>query len=122
MQESVPGSSQQAANAVSSVFQSSIAIGESLGPLIAGFLVDRMPQTMEVTCRISQSPTGCQSGYQWTTLALSLFCGMVATVLLIFLPADSPVSGREKLLDVEDVQSPPLSPRVTSPYQRKKTH
>jgi MFS family permease len=66
-------------NFVSGVFSSAISLGQVLGPLVIGFIMEYVPQRKQVTCMGSKE--SCSSGIQWTCTILG---GIALVTLLIF--------------------------------------
>eukprot|EP00475_Leptophrys_vorax_P040682 TRINITY_DN7585_c0_g1_i1.p1 TRINITY_DN7585_c0_g1~~TRINITY_DN7585_c0_g1_i1.p1 ORF type:complete len:266 (-),score=59.53 TRINITY_DN7585_c0_g1_i1:281-1078(-) len=66
-------------NFVSGLFSSSGALGEVLGPLVAGMLMQVVPQRKQITCQDTDAV--CISGIQWTCTILGI---IVLGTLVLF--------------------------------------
>jgi MFS family permease len=66
-------------NFVSGVFSSAISLGQVLGPLVVGFLMENVPQRNQITCK--RSVENCSSGIQWTCTILG---GIALITFILF--------------------------------------
>jgi MFS family permease len=101
MKSNLAGNENEIGSLVSSAFQLSTSLGGFLGPLIGGFMVTRMPQTRELTCKESESSIGCTSGYNSSMLLFGLLCLAWSFLLMIGLAPDTPLKQTETYLVIE---------------------
>jgi len=101
MKANLSGNEDEIGSLVSSAFQLSTSLGEFLGPVIGGFMVTRMPQTRELTCKESESSIGCTSGYNSSMLLFGLLCLAWSFLLMIGLAPDTPLKQTETYLVIE---------------------
>lgn len=65
------------AELLSSLFNCAMMLGSSVGPLLSGILLHRLPHEHEISC----DSTLCSSGFQWTSFVFALTCLCCAFVL-----------------------------------------
>jgi MFS family permease len=71
-------------NYTSAIFNSFASLGQVIGPLSAGLLMDILPQRIEATCDGSQGE--CTSGIQWTMVIYSACCILVCVPIQLLVP------------------------------------
>eukprot|EP00475_Leptophrys_vorax_P031683 TRINITY_DN480_c0_g1_i1.p1 TRINITY_DN480_c0_g1~~TRINITY_DN480_c0_g1_i1.p1 ORF type:complete len:648 (-),score=161.28 TRINITY_DN480_c0_g1_i1:125-2038(-) len=78
----------QASNFVSAVFNTTSAIGQVVGPIAAGALVEFLPKRREITCHEEIEGVNCVNGYQWTSFLFAVGCFIIAAFVQILVPKD----------------------------------
>eukprot|EP00475_Leptophrys_vorax_P028779 TRINITY_DN41871_c0_g1_i1.p1 TRINITY_DN41871_c0_g1~~TRINITY_DN41871_c0_g1_i1.p1 ORF type:complete len:544 (-),score=122.83 TRINITY_DN41871_c0_g1_i1:65-1657(-) len=75
---------------VSTIFNFSASVGQAIGPILAGFLMDALPKRQEVMCITNEdnplSSPQCLSGFQWTASCFAGLAFLAAFFVLAFVP------------------------------------
>jgi len=69
---------------IASLFSSACSAGEFVGPLLGGILVDYLPQTEEVTCKVMTNH--CLYGMQWASFLFGSLLILLCPIVMKLIP------------------------------------